>query len=212
MKKIILLLAVLFITLNAYSQAGFGIKGGLNYVNNVVTAEDKSIEESFVGNKYRLSSHAGVFGVIELSEKFLVNTELLYSNKGYTSDPGGNIEKNELHLHYLNIPMLFGYKAIPRLTVLFGPESGYLISANLKREGKTVDVNESWSKRFDVGIAAGLRYHIWSRTFLEFRYIHGLSSVMDSEVQFPDDNGNSHTHEIGYQNRTFQLAAGFRIL
>ncbi len=113
---------LLFILVSSFeyiqAQTQFGVKAGINYVNNIaINTPDGSNGD----NKYRFGYHAGFFGQIDLSDKFAVRPELLFSNKGYSFEgvqPSGD---GSLHLNYIISPLMAHYKVIDQLSFLAGP-------------------------------------------------------------------------------------------
>ncbi len=214
MKNRATILLLILVSSFEYTQAQtqFGIKAGVNYVNNVV---DNTPDGSNSDNKYRLGYHAGLFGQIKLSDNFAIRPELLFSNKGYSSEgiqgaqPSGD---GSIHLNYINFPVLVSYKVIDKLSFLAGPEFGYLLSAKSKFDSETIDVKENFDNNFDFGLSAGLSYSLSDNLMLEMRYTHGFTSVI-SAPQLTDEFGNpiSSDNNPKFQNRTFQFSASYRL-
>ncbi len=212
MKKIILLIIVFVITQQTHAQVSFGAKAGLNYVNvKIVTNVQNPSGE--LGSKYRLGYHFGLYGTLDINEKFSINPELVFSNKGYKFDEnpmainpsgGGN-----LNLNYINLPFMFGFKPTKKLKLLLGPEFGYLISAKSKFKSETINVNHIWDKKFDFAAALGVSYSIADNTDVSLKYIHGFAPLFD--VRFRDEMGNETNEYAKPQNRTFQFSVAYKL-
>lgn len=205
MKKI-LLIALLFTLAhnNSFAQIKYGIKAGLNYVNNVQSESEES------NNKYKISYLFGGYGIFEISEKFGIQSEILYSNKGYHFDATNLSEEGNLNLNYINLPVLVGYAISNNFRINLGPEFGYLLSAKSKFDSNTVDVGDIWDNNIDLGIATGIRMSPTSKFMIEMRYAHGLISVID-EVNLTDEFGNATGETIKFLNRTFQFSVGYNL-
>jgi hypothetical protein len=212
MKNFALIFSILILGLciKGKAQTQIGLKTGFNYVNNII--RNTSVATQGLEHKPRLSYHIGVFTRIGFTEKISLNIDLLFSSKGFgfkgtagALPPGGG----SLHLNYLNLPILFGYNINEKLTIEFGPEFGYLLSAKSKFESKTIDVKWIWDNELDLGISSGLTYSLTEKLKIGIRYTHGLYSVIKDMV-IKDINGNlSDTPNA--QNRTFQLSILFII-
>ncbi len=203
----VLLLTLGWVSLQA--QVELGLKGGANYVNNVVVTD---LFDN--GSDYRLGYHAGVFARISLSEKFSLSPELLFSDKGFkiledVTDPDSDY--SNLKLSYLNVPVLLGYNVFDKLTLQAGPEFGYLLSASTKFDGESIDVGNIWNNEFDFGLAVGLTYAITEKISLGGRYTHGFSSVAGG-IQFTNTLGVPiEGEDFEFQNRTFQLSIAYSL-
>ncbi|WP_109852515.1 porin family protein [Aquimarina sp. AU58] len=196
------------------AQTEVGLKAGVNYVNNVLVNDKIGINGS--DNEYRFGYHAGIFVRIKFTDKFLLNTELLFSNKGYkfeglrnaNAQPSGS---GNLHLNYLNLPILFGYNIFDKLIFELGPELGYLLSAKSKFGTETIDVKNIWDNDLDFGLSAGLAYSVMENWMIGIRYTHGISSVLKDVVLRNDENGTPRDGNLKFQNRTFQLSLFYKL-
>ena len=161
MKKT-LLLSALFLALSATTQAQlvkFGIKGGLNYSNLTgSTAKTDAIT----------SYHVGALAEINLSEKFSIQPELLYSTQGATYKTIlGDID-NELG--YLSIPVMAKIYLNKVISLELGPQASFLLS-----EKDEFDIHNQ--NTFDFAAAGGLGFKITESIFVQARYVLGLTEV-----------------------------------
>ena len=92
-----------------YGQAVFGIKGGLNLADIVMTNYINPDVESDLAIKAGL--HAGVFVDGMVDERIGMAAELLYSNKGVKGF-------SNINLHYITLPLLAQYKLTDRLQLV----------------------------------------------------------------------------------------------
>lgn len=204
-----LLLLLMIGCISLQAQVNFGLKGGANYVNNVIVTD---LFDN--GSDYRLSYHTGVFAKIPVNRKLSFTPELLFSDKGFriledVASPSS--EYSKLKLSYLNVPVLLGYKVFDKLSLKLGPEFGYLLSAISRFDGESTNVEQIWDNEFDVGLALGISYSITDKIGLEIRYTHGLSSVA-TDVQFTDILGNPiEGEDVKLQNRTFQVSVAYSL-
>lgn len=210
MKKFaVVILLFLFASIPSYAQQlKIGVKGGPGLVDVVAvrTPDGFGGEDSYY--KMRPSYHFGVFGLIDLSSRFYVQTELLYANKGFRSNDPGASEAN-IHLHYLTLPLLLSYKISENVHVAVGGELGYRLAARSKFDNSNLDVNAIYKREIDVGIDAGLQYYFSSQINLGVRYIHGLSNIFGRRGVLTDINGNPFGKGPSFQNRVVQFSVGY---
>ena len=202
---------------SAFAQLNYGIKGGANLVNMALDLDP--LLPNF-DNQYRLSYHIGVYGVYHISERFSIGEEILYSNKGYTSNlpslvvpATGAIDRVSLQLHYISVPILAGYSLRKNLSVHLGPEISYLLSARYRNDGRSNDAGFLYGKTIDIGAVAGLSCLIGERASVGLRYIHGLNDVTEYNVIFrdPEDPLLNGLDDLKAQNRVFQLSMWYRL-
>ncbi|WP_422361958.1 porin family protein [Reichenbachiella sp.] len=204
-KHTLFLMLLVLISFKAYPQISFGIKGGANYVNNVSSDSDND-------NMFRFGFHFGISSSIQLSNKFLFSPGLMFSNKGFKfaglagGTPSGD---GTMHLNYLNLPLIIGYKFHEKLLIEGGTEFGYLMSAKSKFDSETIDVSDIWDNNLDIGLLLGFKVLLNDKIDLGLRYIHGLTSVVET-VGLTDLNGNPTNGDSSkFLNRTIQLSLGY---
>jgi len=107
--------------------------------------------------------------------------------------PGG-ISSN-IQLNYISVPVMLTFKPVPELSIMAGPQYGYLISqtTGLFPQGK----NQSFSKN-DFSIAFGGQLNLGKVKF-GLRYVVGVLNV----------NGNNDSDQ--WKNKGLQAYLGYRI-
>jgi len=127
-----LLLFLLFSSFESAQETRFGVKAGPSYSSIVGDLTD--------GLKFRFSGHLGVFLEVDLSYKFKLQPELVYSSQGFqfssdlasiqTGAPvaGENDFRTNVQLNYLTIPLIGKFSLNENLTVDFGPQFGFLLN------------------------------------------------------------------------------------
>ena len=182
---------VIFSSACVYGQAEFGIKSGLN-VSDIVMINyiNPDVESDLT---LKLGLHAGLFVNGMLSERMGMTGELLYSDKGVKGI-------NNIHLHYINLPILFQYQLTDRIFAEVGPELGYLFSAFSKHGNES----GSYNNKFDLALDAGLRFNVQKFIF-GLRYSMGFFSVREHLESF----GGSE--KVKYQNRVLQVSLGYKL-
>jgi hypothetical protein len=176
-----------------------GLKTGANLSN----VKFKNNLLAGVEQNPKLSFNAGLLVNIGIKDKILVRPELLYSMKGWQSRDYQTNSSGRVNLHYINIPLLVGYKPIEKLTILLGPEFGLLRSAILKTQGLIIKTTELYNK-IDIGVDLGAAYNLSSKFGVEVRYNYGFTGV-SKEIPLTDENGNPFTMAKDGRNRVLQF-------
>jgi hypothetical protein len=233
MKKIILTSFMLCSVFGFSQEIKFGAKVGLN-LSNLRGDYPTGIDE----HNSKIGFHIGGFAEYEINDKFTLQPELLFSTQGNTYGykdyyGGGSYYDGadyNLKLNYLNLPVILKYKIIEKLSIDFGPQIGYLMSAKTKIDvtedsrdpsqnysveidmlndgtynfGGTTVQGKASANRLDFSLNLGASYDITEKIFLQGRYNFGLSTVDKNST-----NGTS-TNSWNMKNSVFQLSAGYR--
>ena len=233
MKKIILTSFMLCSVFTFSQEIKFGAKVGLN-LSNLRGDYPTGIDE----HNSKIGFHIGGFAEYEINEKFTLQPELLFSTQGNTYGykdyyGGGSYYDGadyNLKLNYLNLPIILKYKIIEKLSIDFGPQIGYLMSAKTKIDvtedsrdpsqnysveidmlndgtynfGGTTVQGKASANRLDFSLNLGTSYDITEKIFLQGRYNFGLSTVDKNST-----NG-ANTNSWNMKNSVFQLSAGYR--
>lgn len=233
MRKIILTSLMLCSAIAFSQEIKFGAKVGLN-LSNLRGDYPAGIDE----HNSKIGFHIGGFAEYSINEKFSLQPELLFSTQGNTYGykdyyGGGSYYDGadyDLKLNYLNLPILLKYKVIEKLSIEFGPQIGYLMSAKTKIDvtedsrdpsqnysveidmlndgvynfGGTTIQSKASANRLDFSLNLGASYDITEKIFLQGRYNLGLSTVDKNST-----NGSS-TNSWNMKNSVFQLSAGYR--
>lgn len=185
MKNLILVSGLLFLlSLPVYSQIKLGVKAGgnlatIHYDNRLgVIHEPKPV----------IRYHLGAIAESNLSQKVFIRSELFYSRKGSNSSDS----------HYLNVPLIVGYRLIPNLSLYFGPEVGYVLGMSKDRYNDFRD--------FDFGIDGGILYGLTRSLSLDLRYTYGLVRMRNVKSQVDNDP------VYDGQNRVAQLGVNYMFL
>lgn len=177
MKKAFVIFAVLFVVNYSYAQVRFGLKAGGNLAN----------VDGFDQSKMKIGVNVGPVLQVNLAKMFFLQSELLYSIKGARAESTQTTNDTKLSLNYLNLPILFGYRA-QNFAIKLGPEIGRLLSAKSKvDEGATTDMSEFY-KDFDFGADLGLAY-TFKKLAIDLRYNYGLQDLLND---VPSDQNASN--------------------
>jgi hypothetical protein len=141
---------------------------------------------------------SGVYHNWKLSRKWGITAEMLYAAKGAKED-------NPIHLHYVNIPVMFNYYFVDgRLRFELGPEYGYLIAARSKGNS----ASQFWSNRLDLSANFGVAFHITEELSIGTRTNYGFLDVTSIALR---DGNNASAGETVFRNRTVQFALTYRL-
>jgi opacity protein-like surface antigen len=217
----------------------FGAKVGLNISRlrgNYPTAGDPNGDEIAFDNKSKIGFHLGGFAEYKINKKFSLQPEFLISTQGGVFEVKFT-EEGEPYptftqtskLTYLSLPIMLKYKVLEKLSVEFGPQIGYLISAKSKWKfvdpsdpsengtiqvdllhdgtytfnGSTVQVKPRVN-RFDFGLNLGASYDLTEKIFIQGRYNFGISTVDKNST-----NGVS-TDSWNTKNSVIQISTGYK--
>lgn len=201
MKQLFIIFLLALATHLSYSQINISAKGGLNYTN-------VEMSEALTGHReFKFGFHLGMASEFEITEKINITPELIYSLKGFKPE-GKNESGAMFNFNYMNLPILVGYDLTKYISVLLGPELGYLFSAKIRVDSNTADLKDFYDSNFDFGIAMGLGFSITEKLSSQFRYVHGINSVT-KDAKLTDDGINFT--EVKYYNRTLQLSLSYKI-
>ena len=233
MKKIILASLILFSTGTFAQEINFGVKAGIN-ISNLRGDYPDVIDE----NKSKIGFHIGGFAEYEINDKFTLQPELLFSTQGNTYGfkdyyGGGTYydgAEYNLKLNYLNLPIIIKYKVIEKLSIDFGPQIGYVLSAKTKIDvtedsrdpsqnysveidmlndgtyevGGTTIQSKASVNRLEFSLNLGTSYDITEKIFSQGRYNLGLSTIDKNST-----NGTS-INSWNMKNSVFQFSVGYK--
>ncbi|MGB5848881.1 MAG: porin family protein [Ignavibacteriaceae bacterium] len=212
----LVLVALFIIFTSSYLFAQAGIKGGLS-----VSALQSSKEDyrPFLGYEVGWVQHGtsnpvfglqlGMFYTLKLSDKFNFQPEFYYSQRGYQFDqtPLYNTNYN-LHINYLELPVLFEYK-LPfdwsfKPGIIAGPFAALQISNDkqiqIADEEITGTVSSVNSIDYGLVFALGAEFNAWDgQIVLDLRINWGFSNVMsqpDEFISLSDNPGTVKTRAV----------------
>ncbi len=151
--------------LSAQTEVLYGVKGGFNAssvsgLSGLIDASNRSGNSSLdMSVKYRPGFHMGLVSQINITDKFFVQPELLYSLQGFKLSGSGNILYEYVSgsettiMHYLQLPVYAGTKiaAGQGLDIILGV--GPYIAYGLSGEEGTFG-DSGMFRRFDFGLTA----------------------------------------------------------
>lgn len=200
MRKALFLICITFFSLYLNAQEDkssfeYGAKFGLSISELKGSENLKSLRSSF---------SAGLVSEYSIDEHYAIQAELLYTRQGSTNrgNEQGSYFENRIDLNYFNLPFLAKYYIKQGLAFEFGPQVGYLISANYetKQAENSQRINiENEIEKLDVSMVAGLSYKTDWGFLVGARYSLGLNNI-----------NNGFNFESGsLKNAVFQLYFGY---
>jgi hypothetical protein len=196
MKKIIVLLTVLIIAINADAQIKLGIKAGLNISDMSFSSKKgvgENIDDLFAN---RNGWHLGMamkmkFPLFPLT----LQPELLFSTKG----------AEDLTLNYIEIPINLQWgislgKIRPYAEL--SPYFSYLIGGRPKGSNTLIVSSNDW----DGGVGLGVGIDIW-KLQISGKYVWGLGKVGD--ITIVDNDGTTILGSSSFRNRYLQISLGY---
>jgi opacity protein-like surface antigen len=173
MKKIILLLVVIFIATTSIAQVSAGLKVGASFASVQAAAKG---EKASTSNRTALA--LGGFVNFSVSEKFKIQPELLYQGMG--GSVGGETFKSE----YVNIPILAQYAVTQNFKIEAGPQFGILASSKSAGE----DIKDDF-KTSDFQLLFGASINVTDAIGIGARYGTSMSSIAaDVDKAYNDIN------------------------
>lgn len=175
------------------AQFHIGAKAGAN----ITKVDGKSFKDEF-----RYGYHLGGFMEIRLSNKLVLQPEVLWNQYATTVDSSfSNVYHNvfdgnsHIKLNYISVPVVLNYKLIGSfLSLQAGPQFGILVD-----QSRTVLQNGADAfKKGDFSMLAGVQLKILN-VRVNGRYAIGLNNISDI------------TNDNKWKSQGFQLSAGIAL-
>lgn len=156
-------------TANAQSTEFFTTVG---FANGSATAKAPGIPDQ---SESESGFYGGVGAIFELAEKSDIFAELSYMNIDDTN--------------FVQLPVLFKYEFVNKLSVLAGPQLVYIAEESLGDD----------FTNFSVGLAAGLSYDFSNKLFAQARYMFQVTNTYTGSVDDVSLRTNFLNIGIGYK-------------
>jgi len=169
-------------------RARFGLKGGPSYTTVV--------GQHVAGAASKWGFHGGVLVNVKLNDRFSLQPEVLYSQKGTK----GADDSNRINLNYVDLPVLLRVATgLGGLFIEVGPQLGYLAGSNASVGSRTplarvtTDFAGSYPP-FDLGYATGFGYQLANGLGLGLRYNGGFTHVLKGATT--DDTARNSAFQL----------------
>lgn len=206
MKNLILSLTLAFVAVlgfagktNAQSSTRVGLKAGLTYMT-LGSATSNGISVNY---DFRPGFQGGITFEAPLSESVSFNPQLLYTQKGgnvNTTISGINF-KGFTQVNYLDLPLLFGFKANPKLAFFAGPQVSFLMSTKTVATVNNTTVtstDKTGVKSTLLGGNLGAGYEISNNVGINLNYL------------FDFGHAGEGSNDTGERNSGFALTLGYK--
>ena len=216
MKKLVISL-ILIIAVAAMASAlelNYGLRTGL-VLGNMAVDPDPTESEPQLEKKMKMGFYCGIWARHMMNEKMGITAELNYVEKGdrYSYDGDGYTENIYMLGNSLELPVLFTYLPMEKMSLYAGPVLEYVLNSGYKMlyDVEDPDVAEymgydfgEWTNRIGFSIAAGLKYEITGTFFGELRYTYGFSNVISDDQELTPE-------EIEAIPRTLTIGLGINL-
>tara|TARA_B110000116_G_scaffold262747_1_gene268397 strand:- start:826 stop:1449 length:624 start_codon:yes stop_codon:yes gene_type:complete len=201
------ILALLFfcgiLTYNTNAQS-FG--GGI-----IAGASTSQVAGDLLGGFNKIGILAGAYTNLKVKEILSFQFEISYITKGsrnpniYESNHP-NYEKIEITLSYIEMPLTINLQQKENLGVEFGIIPAFNISATLNSaEAKNISVPNPQYKKYDLGVCAGINYHITDNIILNTRISNSIIPIR------PHTSGATNGWNRGQYNTVLSFAIHYKI-
>jgi hypothetical protein len=187
MKKLLILVIVLFAALENFGQFSFGPKIG--YTASKLSTDLDSISESVKSN-----FQIGAF--LRFGKKLYLQPEIYYATSGGTLKLEGTNLKETIKMKNLSIPVLVGYKLINakiiNLRVMAGPVANFILNKTVESSDLVTDpLQDSDFKNVAWGMDVGAGVDVFFLT-LDVRYEFGLNNIYNPPAGSSDQSIKSN--------------------
>ena len=230
MKRILLLTLIsLNIGVNAQSliQTKFGVKVGAN-IANIASTPNEGVNH--IDNRALIGVAGGFYMEIALNDKWYINPEVVYAQKGASFDydfihdydvnhRDEHNTTNELKLSYVELNPTISYKTPYKIALNFGPSVSYLIQSDyIPNETNTSEIaghellEESiyTEESLDVGLNIGISYYLSEDFLIDGKVSTGFMKIGQvSQETYTGDASNearSNVFELKNRNIVFSIA------
>lgn len=178
MKKVVLMLAAVLMSMSALAQVHFGAKVGFDLTN-------------FWGKhvKHGMAPNYQIGGLMEyqFNDKFAIAPEVVFAAQG------GKFDNTTFNMNYINVPVMLKFYVAPKFSIDLGPQVGFNVYSKSTTEASGVKVTtdlKDFTNTVDFGVGIGGTYSITENAFVQARYTLGLTKVMKDEYNDEAKNGN----------------------
>ena len=198
---VVLLCGIL--TKNIHAQS-FG--GGI-----IAGASTSQVAGDMLGGFNKIGLLAGAYTNLKIKENLKLQFEIIYIEKGSRNNNmhesnHPNYQKIEITLSYIEIPITVNLQQKENLGVELGIISAFNISATLNSaDVKNISVPNPQYKKYDLGVCAGINYHITDNIILHTRISNSIIPIR------PHNSGATYGLNKGQYNTVLSFAIHYKI-
>tara|TARA_Y100000385_G_scaffold207790_1_gene215457 strand:- start:1118 stop:1735 length:618 start_codon:yes stop_codon:yes gene_type:complete len=203
LKKINLIF--LIISINAFSQFEYGLKGGISFNSNLnINSKIESIDNSINIFESRNGQHIGIFLKLSITD-FFIRPEIIYSKIINSYDITKSLVQTQnivtdFNQHKFDIPIMLGYKAFGMINVFAGPR--FELIKNVDYEN--VDLNDL-KNQYKLGLQYGLGVK-FGNFEIDLRAERNFS---ENEINFMENQTGPKNQYITSQGRLYLLGISY---
>jgi hypothetical protein len=202
-KKINLLF--LIISLSAFSQFEYGLKGGISFNSNLnINSKIESIDNSINIFESRNGQHIGVFLKLSIND-FFIRPEIIYSKIKNSYDipydlPGTENIVTDFNQHKIDVPVMLGYKVFGLVNLFAGPRFEFIKNVSYDN----IDLNDL-KNQYTLGLQYGIGLK-FGKFEIELRAERGFS---ENEINFMENKAEIKNQYITSQGRLYLLGVSY---
>jgi len=160
---------------------------------------------------HKAGALAGLYVQTDIAPAVFAGMEIKYSQKGSRNkiekeDP--DPEKYIMRLGYIEVPVVFGFRANDRSSVIGGVSFGYLMhSGEWDENGPFVEEDQHAFNDFDVQPFIGFRFDVFEKLNLDMRLAYSVLPVRGQ----PGEDATTYYWLNNQFNNVISLAVYYRI-
>ena len=203
MKKINLLF--LIISLSAFSQFEYGLKGGISFNSNLnINSKIESIDNSINIFESRNGQHIGVFLKLSIND-FFIRPEIIYSKIKNSYDIPYVLVRTEnivtdFNQHKIDVTVMLGYKVFGLVNLFAGPRFEFIKNVSYDN----IDLNDL-KNQYTLGLKYGIGLK-FGKFEIELRAERGFS---ENEINFMENKAEIKNQYITSQGRLYLLGVSY---
>ena len=189
-QRSILLLLLLIQTINGFSQ-----KPEIALHSSDLGNLDAGRSASQFDNKFKVILLHGGNKETRVPSRLTYQSELHYTMFGSVHSTGGQYER--YRSNYLLLPVMVRYNMDNGISLLYGPQLGYLVKAKSIHQQHRYDIRDDM-KKLDFLFVAGIEFKTQRGINLGMRYQHGLEN-------------SDRIYGMSFRNRGFSLSMKYQL-
>ena len=190
----------------AYNTNAQNFGGGL--IAGISTSQ---VAGDMLGGFNKIGLLTGAYTNLNMKKKLSLQFEIIYIGKG-SRDPNihesnhSNYQTIEITLSYIEMPLTVNLQQTENLGVELGIIPAFNISASWNRAyEKNISVPNPQYKKYDLGVCAGINYHITDKIILNTRISNSIIPIR------PHVSGATFGLNKGQYNTVLSFAIHYKI-
>ena len=195
MKKSILIIAILFLTINVNSQIGLSAKAGAGF-NNTFRISFGENNYSFMLNFSPLVSYqAGISSSISINANWQVAGDILFFDKRsevieFNISPG-----YEISFYYVNMPIYMKFQSNKKIALDFGLVNNFNFGYKVKDHPFPLNDYHIDNNIYNLGILLGIEYTVFKKAKISLVFQTDLTPFANELLEKEyDDTDYSYYH------------------